>query len=164
MTGRKPLCIGVQITAVTSASLRSSIHSLRIRMTSYPCNKYEQITPSYRLSVNDWYCYIAKGRTIIFSRGGYRDFQEAGNFFLPSIDWALTNFFPPLIVQTIFLKIPQISHNRGGLSRQSFFRCTSGADNLFQQFFSCRKCFPNRDTLRGKNNGPSLSKRWRSSG
>ena len=34
-----------------SASLRSSIHSLRIRMTSYPCNKYEQITPSYLLSV-----------------------------------------------------------------------------------------------------------------
>ena len=34
-----------------SASLRSSLHSLRIRMTSYPCNKYEQITPSYRLSV-----------------------------------------------------------------------------------------------------------------
>ena len=33
------------------ASLRSSIHSLRIRMTSYPCNKYEQITPSYHLSV-----------------------------------------------------------------------------------------------------------------
>ena len=29
------------------ASLRSSIHSLRIRMTSYPCNKYEQITPSF---------------------------------------------------------------------------------------------------------------------
>ena len=25
---------------------------MRIRMTSYPCNKYEQITPSYRLSVN----------------------------------------------------------------------------------------------------------------
>ena len=22
-------------------------------MTSYPCNKYEQITPSYRLSVNE---------------------------------------------------------------------------------------------------------------
>ena len=35
-----------------SASLRSSIHSSRIRMTSYPCNKYEQITPSYLLSVN----------------------------------------------------------------------------------------------------------------
>ena len=34
-----------------SASLRSSIHSLRIRMTSYPCNKYEQITPHYLLSV-----------------------------------------------------------------------------------------------------------------
>ena len=36
----------------SSASLRSSIHSLRIRMTSYQCNKYEQITPSYLLSVN----------------------------------------------------------------------------------------------------------------
>ena len=24
---------------------------MRIRMTSYPCNKYEQITPSYLLSV-----------------------------------------------------------------------------------------------------------------
>ena len=29
-----------------------SIHSLRIRLTSYPCNKYEQIMPSYLLSVN----------------------------------------------------------------------------------------------------------------
>ena len=35
-----------------SASLRSSIHSLRIRMMSYPCNKYEQITPSYLLLAN----------------------------------------------------------------------------------------------------------------
>ena len=34
---------------ICSASLRFSIHSLRIRMTSYPCNKYEQITPSYLL-------------------------------------------------------------------------------------------------------------------
>ena len=30
---------------------RSSIHSLQIRMTSHPCNKYEQIMPSYFLSV-----------------------------------------------------------------------------------------------------------------
>ena len=30
---------------------RSSIHSLKIRMTSHPCNKYEQITLSYLLSV-----------------------------------------------------------------------------------------------------------------
>ena len=30
---------------------RSSIHSLKIRMTSYPCNKYEQITLSYLLSL-----------------------------------------------------------------------------------------------------------------
>ena len=29
----------------------SSIHSLKIRMTSHPCNKYEQITLSYLLSV-----------------------------------------------------------------------------------------------------------------
>ena len=41
-----------------SALLRSSIHSLRIRMTSYPCNKYEQITPSYLLSVKYIYIYI----------------------------------------------------------------------------------------------------------
>ena len=36
----------------SNCTLRSSTHSLRIRMTSYPCNKYEQITPSYLLSVN----------------------------------------------------------------------------------------------------------------
>ena len=30
---------------------RSFIHSLNIRMTSHPCNKYEQITLSYLLSV-----------------------------------------------------------------------------------------------------------------
>ena len=34
-----------------SASLRSSIHNLRLRMTSYPCNKYEQIMPFYLSSV-----------------------------------------------------------------------------------------------------------------
>ena len=45
---------------IHSASLRSSIHSLRIRMTSYPCNKYEQITPSYRLSVKYIYIYISE--------------------------------------------------------------------------------------------------------
>ena len=31
---------------------RSSVHSLEIRMTSHPCNKYEQIMLSYFLSVN----------------------------------------------------------------------------------------------------------------
>ena len=31
---------------------RSSISSLKIRMTSHPCNKYEQIMLSYLLSVN----------------------------------------------------------------------------------------------------------------
>ena len=30
---------------------RSSVHSLKIRMTSHPCNKYQQITLSYLLSV-----------------------------------------------------------------------------------------------------------------
>ena len=30
---------------------RSSIHSLKIRITSHPCNKYEQITLSHLLSV-----------------------------------------------------------------------------------------------------------------
>ena len=32
---------------------RSSIHSLKIRMTSYPCNKYERTTLSYLPSVNE---------------------------------------------------------------------------------------------------------------
>ena len=36
----------------TRLTPRSSIHSLKIRMTSHPCNKYEQITLSYLLSVN----------------------------------------------------------------------------------------------------------------
>ena len=30
---------------------RSSVHSLKIRMTSHPCDKYEQITLCYLLSV-----------------------------------------------------------------------------------------------------------------
>ena len=34
-----------------SASPCSYTHSLRIRITSYTCNKYEQIMPSYLLSV-----------------------------------------------------------------------------------------------------------------
>ena len=36
----------------TRLTPRSSIHSLKIRMMSHPCNKYEQITLSYLLSVN----------------------------------------------------------------------------------------------------------------
>ena len=35
----------------TRLTPRSSIHSLKIRMTSHPCNKYEQIMLSYLLSV-----------------------------------------------------------------------------------------------------------------
>ena len=31
---------------------RSSIHSLKIRLTSHPCNKYEHTTLSYLLSIN----------------------------------------------------------------------------------------------------------------
>ena len=33
---------------------RSSIHSLKIRMTSHPCNKYEQKTLPYLLSVLEY--------------------------------------------------------------------------------------------------------------
>ena len=36
----------------TRLTPRSSIHSLKIRMTSHPCNKYEHTTLSYLLSVN----------------------------------------------------------------------------------------------------------------
>ena len=41
----------VTSTFYSFASPLSSIHSLTIRMTSYPCNKYEPITPPYLLSV-----------------------------------------------------------------------------------------------------------------
>ena len=37
----------------TRITPRSSIHSLEIRMTSHPCNKYKRITPSYSLSVKE---------------------------------------------------------------------------------------------------------------
>ena len=36
----------------TRLTPRSSIHSLKITMTSHPCNKYEHTTVSYLLSVN----------------------------------------------------------------------------------------------------------------
>ena len=36
----------------TQLTPRSSIHSLKIRMTSHPCSKYEHTTLSYLLSVN----------------------------------------------------------------------------------------------------------------
>ena len=39
----------------TRLAHRSSIHCLKIRMTSHPCNKYEHTTLSHPLSVN--YCY-----------------------------------------------------------------------------------------------------------
>ena len=42
----------------TRLSPRSSIHSLKIRMTSHPCNKYEQIMLSYLLSVNEYLVLI----------------------------------------------------------------------------------------------------------
>ena len=75
------------------------------------------------------------GRTIIFSSGlgGYHDFQETGNFFLPSTE-RLQIFFPPLTVQIIFLKIPQISYNRGGLCRQFFSDTPLGQTIYFSNF------------------------------
>ena len=80
-----------------------------------------------------------KRRTIIFFPTRYRDFQEAGNFFYRRLS-ACKFFSSPHCADNFFL-IPQISHNRGGLCRQFFVRCTSGPDNLFQQFFSCRQFF-----------------------
>ena len=50
----------------------------------------------------------------------------------------------------------QILHNIGGLCRQFFFRCTYGADNLFQHVFSCRQFFSQSRYPPGKDNGPSL--------
>ena len=47
----------------TRLTPRSSIHSLKIRMTSHSCNKYEQIMLSYLLSVNydtDYYAGCPK--------------------------------------------------------------------------------------------------------
>ena len=41
---------------------RSSIHSLKIRMTPYPCNKYEHTTLSYLLSVK--YKYEVQPKSI----------------------------------------------------------------------------------------------------
>ena len=37
----------------TRLTPRSSIHSLKIRMTSHPCNKYEYITLSYLLALTN---------------------------------------------------------------------------------------------------------------
>ena len=41
----------------TRLTPRSSIHSLKIRITSHPCNKYEHTTLSYLLSVKYYYSY-----------------------------------------------------------------------------------------------------------
>ena len=46
------LDIQVSVSYILRLTPRSSIHSLKIRMTSHPCNKYEQIMLSYLLSVN----------------------------------------------------------------------------------------------------------------
>ena len=56
-----------------SASLRSSIHSLRIRLTSYPCNTYEQITPCYLLSlVSIWtFCALRCSSWFFLARFGF---------------------------------------------------------------------------------------------
>ena len=58
-TGRKPCCIIEQIIGIALVSkrdfdkltLRSSIHNLKIQVTSHPCNKYEQIMLSCLLCV-----------------------------------------------------------------------------------------------------------------
>ena len=57
-----------------------------------------------------------------------------------------------------FFKIPQILHNiLGGLCRQFFSRCTSGADNFFQFFScSCRQFFSQSRYPRGKIMVPPL--------
>ena len=88
--------------------------------------------------------------------GGYRDFQEAGNFFLPSIE-RLQMFFPQLTVQTIFFKFPKFPI-AGVASADNFFSdAPLGQTIYFSNFSHADNFFPNRDTPRGKNNGLSLS-------
>ena len=92
--------------------------------------------------------HLYKGRTIIFSQGNFS-----------TIDSALANCFPPLTAhaQTFSFQFPK-SCITGVVSADNFFRCTSEADSLFQQFshadnFSLLQYPPPP----GGNNDPSLN-------
>ena len=80
---------------------------------------------------------LSKGRTIIFSSGG-----------------------GGIVISTHcadnFLKIPQISHNRGGLCRQFFSDAPLGQTIYFSNFSHADNFFPIMIPPLGKNNGPSL--------
>ena len=90
-----------------------------------------------------------------FSPGGYRDFQEAGNFFCRRL--SACNFFFSTHCADNFFSIPQISHSRGGLCRQFFSDAPLGQTIYFSNFSHADNFFPNHDTPQGKNNGPSLT-------
>ena len=57
----------------------SSIHSLKIRMRSHPCNKYEQITLSYLLSVK-YFMHTTKTVVFIYYQGS--SFEMLADVFL----------------------------------------------------------------------------------
>ena len=88
------------------------------------------------------YEYLRDGP--LFFPVGYRDFQEAGNFFCHRLS-TFKIFFSTHCVDNFF-KFPKFRIT-GVASADNFFGSTSGADNLFQQIFSSRY-------LPGKNNGP----------
>ena len=89
------------------------------------------INPPDKISFRDGALVFAGGG----GGGGDRDFLEAGNFFHNRL--STCNFFPPTDCTDNSLKFPKARITRV-VSADNFFRNTSGADNLFQQFFSCR--------------------------
>ena len=113
--------------------------------------------------------HIHLGRDHYFSLGGIVISRRQEMFFYRRL--SACNFSLSTHCADNFFKLPKFPIT-GVASADNFFRCTSGADNLFQQFFSCRQFFypiaipppgscrqffPNRDTPPpGKNNGPSL--------
>ena len=98
--------------------------------------------------LKDHYFFLGGG-------GGDCDFQEAENFFYHRL--STCKFFPSTHCADNFLKIPQISYNRGGPCRQ-FFQMHLWCRQFISAIFLIQTIFfPNRDTSLGKNNGPSLT-------
>ena len=89
--------------------------------------------------------------------GGYRDFQEAGNFFLPSIE-RLQIFFLHSLCRQFFFKFPKFPIT-GVASADNFFSDAPLVQTIYFSYFSHADNFFSQlryPPPQGKNNGPSL--------
>ena len=85
----------------------------------------------------------------LFFPGGYRDFQEAGNFFLPSTE-RLQIFSSTLCADIFFFNSPNFLITRGVSADNLFSDAPLVQRIYFSSFSHADNFFPNRYTPRGE--------------